>query len=76
MGPFNLFQSNNTEFCKAKQSNQAAAEREKVLSELAAGYDMYMELKSNLMEGTKVRSVGETIWCDGGGGGSQDSSWF
>ncbi|XP_063423145.1 programmed cell death 6-interacting protein-like isoform X1 [Mytilus trossulus] len=46
-------QNTNTEFCQAKASNQGAAQREQVLKDLAAGFDMYMELKSNLEEGTK-----------------------
>ena len=46
-------QNSNTEFCQAKASNQGAAQREQVLKDLAAGFDMYMELKSNLEEGTK-----------------------
>ncbi|CAG2210948.1 ALIX [Mytilus edulis] len=46
-------QNTNTEFCQAKASNQGAAQREQVLKDLAAGFDMYMELKSNLEEGTR-----------------------
>lgn len=49
-----FYQNTNTEFCQAKASNQGAAQREQVLKDLAAGFDMYMELKSNLEEGTKV----------------------
>ncbi|BFZ06266.1 hypothetical protein BsWGS_09305 [Bradybaena similaris] len=46
-------QNSNTEFCNAKTSSQSAAQRETLLKDLAAGFDMFMELKSNLEEGTK-----------------------
>ncbi|KAH9524394.1 Rhophilin, Rho GTPase binding protein [Bulinus truncatus] len=46
-------QNANTEFCNAKTSNQSAAQRETVLKDLAAGFDSFMELKSNIEEGTK-----------------------
>nr|KAG5695062.1 hypothetical protein BaRGS_032555 [Batillaria attramentaria] len=46
-------QNANTEFCHAKSSNQSAAQREALLKDLASGFDNYMELKSNLEEGTK-----------------------
>lgn len=55
MGIFNAcLQNANTEFCQAKSSNQSAAQRETLLKDLASGFDNYMELKSNLEEGTKV----------------------
>ncbi|KAK0059367.1 programmed cell death 6-interacting protein [Biomphalaria pfeifferi] len=46
-------QNANTEFCNAKTSNQNAAQRETLLKDLAAGFDSFMELKSNIEEGTK-----------------------
>lgn len=49
-----LFQTANSEFCKAKASNQSAGKREAMLKDLAAGFDMYIELTDNLKEGTKV----------------------
>ena len=48
------FQNANTEFTQAKSSNQSGAQREQLLKDLASGFDNYMELKSNLEEGTKV----------------------
>lgn len=48
------FQTANSEFCKAKASNQSAGKREAMLKDLAAGFDMYIELTDNLKEGTKV----------------------
>lgn len=42
------------EFCQAKASDQSGAQREAMLKDLAAGFDMFMELKNNLEEGTKV----------------------
>ena len=54
----------NTEFCKAKAKGGSGMSREEKLKSLASAYDMFMELKSNLEEGTKVRIKG------GGGGGS------
>lgn len=46
-------QTANLEFCKEKSTNQSAAQRETVLSELAASHDAYMELVANLQEGSK-----------------------
>ncbi|XP_078334645.1 programmed cell death 6-interacting protein-like isoform X3 [Crassostrea virginica] len=46
-------QTANMEFCQAKASDQSGAQREAMLKDLAAGFDMFMELKSNLEEGTK-----------------------
>ncbi|XP_048781055.2 programmed cell death 6-interacting protein-like isoform X3 [Ostrea edulis] len=46
-------QTSNMEFCQAKASDQSGAQREAMLKDLAAGFDMFMELKSNLEEGTK-----------------------
>ncbi|XP_076437173.1 programmed cell death 6-interacting protein-like isoform X2 [Babylonia areolata] len=46
-------QNTNTEFTQAKSSNQSAAQREQMLKDLASGFDNFMELKSNLEEGTK-----------------------
>ena len=48
------FQEANTQFTQAKSSNQSGAQREQLLKDLASGFDNYMELKSNLEEGTKV----------------------
>lgn len=49
----NKIQTANSEFCKAKASNQSAGKREAMLKDLAAGFDMYIELTDNLKEGTK-----------------------
>ena len=49
-----ILQTTNSEFCKAKASNQSAGKREAMLKDLAAGFDMYIELTDNLKEGTKV----------------------
>lgn len=56
-------QNTNTEFCQLKASNQSGAQREAILKDLAAGFDMFMELKSNLEEGTKVFSKGVRELC-------------
>lgn len=45
-------QAANAEFCQEKQG-QGGNNREAVLMELAAAFDMYMELTANLEEGTK-----------------------
>ncbi|XP_052824372.1 programmed cell death 6-interacting protein, partial [Octopus bimaculoides] len=51
----NKIQTSNTEFSNAKASNQSGAQREAMLKDLAAGFDMYIELMDNLQEGTTVR---------------------
>lgn len=38
-------------------SDQTGMEREQMLRALAAAYDAFIELKGNLEEGTKVRSI-------------------
>lgn len=43
----------NDKFVAEKTSGQVASEREKLLKDLAVAYDVYTELTSNLMEGTK-----------------------
>ncbi|KAM4687594.1 programmed cell death 6-interacting protein isoform 2-T2 [Discoglossus pictus] len=45
--------TSHQEFSKMKQSNSEANLREEVLKNLAAGHDNYVELVSNLREGTK-----------------------
>ena len=47
------------QFAVARAQNQAAATREAKLKELAAAYDSFSELKSNLTEGTKVK---QSLW--------------
>ncbi|XP_041459788.1 programmed cell death 6-interacting protein-like isoform X1 [Lytechinus variegatus] len=49
----NNIQDANTRFCSAKDSNTGAQEREGMMKKLAVAYDSYMELTSNLIEGTK-----------------------
>lgn len=46
------------EFSALKQSNSEANSREEVLKKLAAAHDSYIEISSNIKEGTKV-----TITC-------------
>ncbi|KAJ9593455.1 hypothetical protein L9F63_014984 [Diploptera punctata] len=46
-------QMQNTEFCKEKSGAGAAAQRETMLKELASAHDAFIELKSNLSEGSK-----------------------
>lgn len=48
------FQRWNKEFSSEKAGSVKAAEREKILKLLANGHDKYLEIKSNLEEGTKV----------------------
>ncbi|CAI4231493.1 unnamed protein product [Auanema sp. JU1783] len=43
----------NNVFSKEKSGNASGAERERILKQLAAGFDVFNELKSNLEEGTK-----------------------
>ncbi|XP_011665500.1 programmed cell death 6-interacting protein isoform X2 [Strongylocentrotus purpuratus] len=49
----NNVQDANTRFCSAKQTNAGGQQREEMLRNLATAYDSYMELTSNLQEGTK-----------------------
>ena len=51
--PF-CIQRASEQFAVARSQNKAAATREAKLKELAAAYDSFSELKSNLTEGTKV----------------------
>lgn len=44
----------NKKFCAEKAGSSGAAERERMLKMLAIGHDKYLEIKSNLQEGTKV----------------------
>ncbi len=48
-------QEANSRFCQAKAGNQNAVTREQKLKEVATAFDSYVELKSNLEEGTKVK---------------------
>lgn len=43
----------NKKFCTEKTSTANAAERERILKMLATGHDKFLEIKSNLEEGTK-----------------------
>ena len=52
-----FIQEKNDKFFAEKTSGQAASEREKILKDLAAAYDVYTELASNLKEGTKVGAM-------------------
>ncbi|XP_030644645.1 programmed cell death 6-interacting protein isoform X2 [Chanos chanos] len=46
-------QTSHQEFAALKQSNTEANEREEVLKKLASAHDSYVEISSNLKEGTK-----------------------
>ncbi|XP_034016964.1 programmed cell death 6-interacting protein isoform X2 [Thalassophryne amazonica] len=46
-------QTSHQEFSALKQSNAEANQREEVLKKLASAYDSYVEISSNLREGTK-----------------------
>ncbi|KAK6324201.1 hypothetical protein J4Q44_G00065400 [Coregonus suidteri] len=46
-------QESHQEFSKLKQSNSEANDREEVLKKLASAHDSYVEITSNLREGTK-----------------------
>lgn len=52
--PVILFQTSHQEFSSLKQSNTEANQREEVLKKLASAHDSYVEISSNLREGTKV----------------------
>uniref|UniRef100_A0A915BQV0 MHD domain-containing protein n=1 Tax=Parascaris univalens TaxID=6257 RepID=A0A915BQV0_PARUN len=43
----------NKKFCAEKAGSSSAVERERMLKMLANGHDKYLEIKSNLQEGTK-----------------------
>lgn len=47
-------QNSHQEFSSLKQSNSEANQREEVLKKLASAHDSYVEISSNLREGTKV----------------------
>lgn len=48
------FQVSHQEFSSLKQSNTEANQRDEVLKKLASAHDSYVEISSNLREGTKV----------------------
>lgn len=50
-----ILQRANMEFTQAKAGNQSASSRETKLKDMATAYDSFVELKSNIDEGTKVR---------------------
>uniref|UniRef100_A0A7N8X6B3 Programmed cell death 6-interacting protein n=1 Tax=Mastacembelus armatus TaxID=205130 RepID=A0A7N8X6B3_9TELE len=66
-------QTSHQEFSSLKQSNTEANQREEVLKKLASAHDSYVEISSNLREGTKVLTQHNTpahrslskkeLWC-------------
>lgn len=52
--PVIFLQTSHQEFSSLKQSNTEANQREEVLKKLASAHDSYVEISSNLREGTKV----------------------
>lgn len=50
-------QTSHQEFSSLKQSNSEANQREEVLKKLASAHDSYVEISSNLREGTKVAAA-------------------
>ena len=52
--PVTTLQVSHQEFSSLKQSNTEANQREDVLKKLASAHDSYVEISSNLREGTKV----------------------
>lgn len=52
--PCLFVQTSHQEFGSLKQSNTEANQREEVLKKLASAHDSYVEICSNLREGTKV----------------------
>lgn len=55
------FQTSHQEFSSLKQSNTEANQREEVLKKLASAHDSYIEITSNLREGTKVLAQHNTL---------------
>lgn len=53
-GSDSSFQTAHQEFSNLKQSNAESNQREEVLKKLASAHDSYVEISSNLREGTKV----------------------
>ncbi len=49
------------QFAVARSQNKAAATREEKMKELAAAFDSFSELKSNLTEGTKVHAGSDGV---------------
>lgn len=56
-----LFQTSHQEFSNLKQSNAESNQREEVLKKLASAHDSYVEISSNLREGTKVLAQHNTL---------------
>lgn len=55
-----FFQTSHQEFSNLKQSTVESNQREEVLKKLASAHDSYMEISSNLREGTKVSAQHNT----------------
>lgn len=49
-------------FSQEKMLDQSGAKRAEMLKELATAFDAFVELKSNLEEGTKVRRVCKCLY--------------
>jgi len=49
-----FLQNANNDFSKEKGTDNSAAKRESMLSDLASAHDAYMELTGNLQEGSRV----------------------
>lgn len=56
-----FLQTSHQEFSGLKQSNAESNQREEVLKKLASAHDSYVEISSNLREGTKVLSQHNTL---------------
>lgn len=71
-------QVSHQEFSSLKQSNTEANQRDEVLKKLASAHDSYVEISSNLREGTKVlsRRTNRTSVMMTARGGCLPARWF